>query len=190
MQLYLWRHPKPKNTAGLCYGQSEVTIDNRKVKCLANQINHYVRRNKLPKLIWVSPLGRSKNVGIQLQKLGFQYNIDSRLMETHFGAWENKQWSLISKAEIDSWCNDFAEFAPEGGESLSQLFNRTEDWLIERLEDKFNLGIDEVLVVGHAGWITTLQMIVEGQGIPYQANDWPLPISHGKLTVLEAKNIK
>lgn len=211
MDLYLWRHPKPNNVQGLCFGQTELAVDARKIKRLAHRINHYVKRHKLPKVIWVSPLSRCRHVGEQLQKLGFQCLVDRRLMETHFGVWENKYWHQISKAEIDAWCDNFAQFAPEGGESLPQLFARATDWLSELSQqqsalansslinnslikssvinnaapsDSYVAKESAVLVVGHAGWITTVKMIAQGQGVPSQARDWPRPVKHGQLTVL------
>ena len=206
MDLYLWRHPKPNNVQGLCFGQTEVAVDARKIKRLAHRINHYVKRHKLPKVIWVSPLSRCHHVGEQLQKLGFQCLVDRRLMETHFGVWENRYWHQISKAEIDAWCDNFAQFAPEGGESLTQLFARATDWLSELNQqqgvlansslinnslinnavssDSYVAKESAVLVVGHAGWITTVKMIAQGQDVPSQARDWPRPVKHGQLTVL------
>lgn len=206
MDLYLWRHPKPNNVQGLCFGQTEVAVDARKIKRLAHRINHYVKRHKLPKVIWVSPLSRCRHVGEQLQKLGFQCLVDRRLMETHFGVWENRYWHQISKAEIDAWCDNFAQFAPEGGESLTQLFARATDWLSELNQqqsalansslinssvissavssDSYVVKESAVLVVGHAGWITTVKMIAQWQGVPSQARDWPRPVKHGQLTVL------
>lgn len=127
-------------------------------------------------------------------------------METHFGVWENRYWHQISKAEIDAWCDNFAQFAPEGGESLTQLFARATDWLSELNQqqgvlanssiinssvissavssDSYVAKESAVLVVGHAGWITTVKMIAQGQGVPSQARDWPRPVKHGQLTVL------
>ncbi|MBE8424957.1 histidine phosphatase family protein, partial [Leptospira borgpetersenii serovar Balcanica] len=144
-----------------------------------------------------------RHVGEQLKKLGFQCLVDRRLMETHFGVWENKYWYQISKAEIDAWCDNFAQFAPEGGESLTQLFARATDWLSELSQqqsalansslinnslikssvinnavpsDSYVAKESAVLVVGHAGWITTVKMIAQGQGVPSQARDWPRPV--------------
>ncbi len=46
-----------------------------------------------------------------------------------FGVWEGKPWSRISKEDIDNWCDNFADFAPTGGESLRQLFQRVVAWI-------------------------------------------------------------
>ncbi len=139
MQLYIWRHPKPKQVQGLCFGQSEVAVDRRKLKRLAHQIQRFVRVNQLPKQIWVSPLQRSQQVGEYLAAQGFECYVDDRLLETHFGAWEGKPWSQISKEDIDNWCDNFADFAPTGGESLRQLFQRVAAWIEQQKQPQAEL---------------------------------------------------
>ncbi|WP_243443300.1 histidine phosphatase family protein [Psychrobacter sp. JCM 18903] len=63
MILYIWRHPKPMNTEGICIGQTDIGVDKRKLKRLANKIERFVRLHHSPKTIWVSPLQRSLKVG-------------------------------------------------------------------------------------------------------------------------------
>ncbi len=124
----LWRHPKPIAANGICLGQMDMAVNPRKLKRLANQIERFVRVHKLPKVIWVSPLQRSLKVGEILVERGFQLNIATELSELSFGVWEGRSWEQISKSEIDEWCDNFASFAPEDGESLLQLFSRVRDW--------------------------------------------------------------
>lgn len=188
MQLYIWRHPKPKQVQGLCFGQSEVAVDRRKLKRLAHQIQRFVRVNKLPKQIWVSPLQRSKQVGEYLATQGFECYVDDRLLETHFGVWEGKPWSQISKEDIDNWCDNFADFAPTGGESLRQLFQRVAAWIEQQKQPQAepdNSNFKTVLVVGHAGWINTAKLIHQGQSVPTKAIHWPAAVGHGELTQLQ-----
>nr|WP_241879367.1 histidine phosphatase family protein [Psychrobacter sp. PraFG1]UNK06141.1 histidine phosphatase family protein [Psychrobacter sp. PraFG1] len=54
-----------------------------------------------------------KQVGEYLAAQGFECHVDAQLLETHFGAWEGRLWSDISKDEIDQWCEHFADFAPQ-----------------------------------------------------------------------------
>lgn len=205
MQLYIWRHPKPKQVQGLCFGQHEVMVDRRKLKRLAHQILRFVRVNQLPKRIWVSPLQRSKQVGEYLAAQGFECHVDAQLLETHFGAWEGRLWLDISKDEIDQWCEHFADFAPPGGESLRQLFERVAAWIEQQKQTQAELNIDAattharlspkhqvvmhqtvlhqaVLVVGHAGWISSAKFIQQGQQPPTQAAHWPRSVGHGQLS--------
>ena len=177
--LYIWRHPKPLAAAGICFGQTDMAVDKRKLKRLANQIQRYVRRQQLPKAIWVSPLQRSLIVGQLLVQHGFECYIAPELIEIDFGDWENRPWQQIAKQQIDDWCNNFAHFAPDNGESLQQFFTRVEGWLKAQMTDK------PILAVGHSGWINAAKMINAGQPVPQIAADWPRSLTYGELTVLE-----
>ena len=72
----------------------------------------------------------------------------------------------------------FAHFAPDGGESLHQLFERVENWLNDMAAQNSNQK--PVLAVGHAGWITAAKMIDAGQNIPKIAADWPASVAYGE----------
>ncbi|MDV2860435.1 histidine phosphatase family protein [Psychrobacter sp. CAM01] len=178
MTLYIWRHPKPIATDGRCIGQSNVAVDKRKLKRLAHRIERFVRRHQLPKVIWVSPLQRSLKVGQILAQRGFVCHVVPELAEINFGQWDGQDWAQIAKQEIDDWCANFANFAPDGGESLQQLFERVENWLNDMAAQ--NSGQKPVLAVGHAGWITAAKMIDAGQDVPKIAADWPASVAYGE----------
>ena len=176
MVLYIWRHPKPIAANGFCIGQTDISVDKRKIKRLANKIQRFVRLHQLPKVIWVSPLQRSLKVGEILAPHGFQYHVAPELAEIDFGNWDGQPWAQIPKQEIDDWCDHFADFAPKGGESLQQLFNRAENWLNEMAAQ--NSGQKPVLAVGHAGWINAASMIAARQEAPKIAADWPQAVNY------------
>ena len=117
MMFHIWRHPKPIAANRFCIGQTDINVDKRKVKRLANKIQRFVRLHQLPKVIWVSPLQRSLKVGEILAQHGFQCNIAPALAEIDFGKWDGQPWAQIPKQQIDDWCDNFADFAPNGGES-------------------------------------------------------------------------
>ncbi len=183
MTLYIWRHPKPLAPNGICLGQTDMGVDKRKLKRLANQIQRYARLHNLPKVIWVSPLQRSLKVGQILAKFGFEYHVAPELIEIDFGAWDGLPWAQIPKQEIDDWCDNFARFAPDNGESLQQLFIRIENWLATHITNT------PILVVGHAGWINAAKMIDAGQKVPQLAADWPRPVAYGELSCLGSVSI-
>ena len=183
MTLYIWRHPKPLAANGICLGQTDMAVDTRKIKRLANRIQRFVRMHRLPKVIWVSPLQRSLKVGQLLTQFGFEYHIADALSELNFGAWDGLSWEQIPKQEIDDWCDNFATFAPDNGENLQQLFSRVETWLKSR-----KLESQPILAVGHAGWINAAKMISAGQDIPQLAADWPHPVAYNELSILEFKD--
>ncbi|WP_375057937.1 histidine phosphatase family protein [Zobellella sp. DQSA1] len=177
MTLYIWRHPTPLNVANLCLGRTDPGVDKRKLRRLAGQIQRFARRHQLPREIRVSPLQRAREVGRILERRGWRCRVDAGLTEADFGRWDGCPWPQIDRAEIDAWCADFATYAPGGGESLTTLFARVEEWLAR-------LPADPVLAVGHAGWINVARLLGEGQGVPQQARDWPSPVAYRALSVI------
>ena len=175
MILYIWRHPKPISASGLCIGQTDIKVDRRKLKRLANKIQRFVQLQRLPKVVWVSPLQRSLKVGEILAQRGFQYKVAPELAEIHFGEWDGKFWQQIEKQAIDEWCDNFANFSPANGESLQQLFNRAEIWLDKIAVEQVNTP---VLAIGHAGWINAAKRIASGQEVPNLAINWPRSVAY------------
>ena len=175
MILYIWRHPKPIAASGLCIGQIDIKVDRRKLKRLANKIQRFVQLQRLPKVIWVSPLQRSLKVGEILAQRGFQYKVAPELAEIHFGEWDGKFWQQIEKQAIDEWCDNFANFSPANGESLQQLFNRAENWLDKIAVEQVNTP---VLAIGHAGWINAAKIIATDQAVPNLAINWPRSVAY------------
>ena len=187
MTLYIWRHPKPLAAVGICLGHTDMAVDRRKLKRLANQIVRYTRRHHLPKVIWVSPLQRSLKVGQLLAERGFHYHVSPELTEIDFGDWDGRPWTQIAKDDIDEWCADFAHFAPDNGENLYQLFTRVEGWLTARNVEQ--IAIDKnasVLAVGHGGWITAAKRIIAGEGIPKLAAEWSNSVAYNELSLIES----
>lgn len=178
---YLWRHPKPIAAQNRCIGQTDLMVNRRKIKRLANRIFRFVRRHQLPKVIWVSPLLRSRQVGACLAARGFDCYVDSRLAEINFGDWDGKYWDNIDKGQIDAWCADFANFAPNNGESLTAFFARIKDF-IASFDNEENLP---KLIVGHSGWITAATMIANHQAVPTDAATWSKAVNYNELRVLE-----
>ena len=175
MILYIWRHPKPISASGLCIGQTDIKVDRRKLKRLANKIQRFVQLQRLPKVVWVSQLQRSLKVGEILAQRGFQYKVAPELAEIHFGEWDGKFWQQIEKQAIDEWCDNFANFSPANGESLQQLFNRAEIWLDKIAVEQVNTP---VLAIGHAGWINAAKMLAAGQAVPNLAINWPGSVAY------------
>ena len=186
MTLYIWRHPQPVAAKGICLGHTDMGVDRRKLKRLANQIQRFARLHHLPKVIWVSPLQRSLKVGQLLAARGFQCHVSTELREINFGAWDGCHWTQITKEEIDAWCANFARFAPESGENLYQLFTRVEDWLNVRHAEQNDLANNmPVLAVGHAGWINAAKMIRAGKDVPQLATEWSAPVAYNQLSIFK-----
>lgn len=175
MALTIWRHPKPIHALGICLGHTDLPVDPRRIRRLADRIQRTAKAQQLPRVIHVSPLQRTRRVGEYLAKQGWTLHVDPELIEFNFGAWDGLPWDKIDRAEMDHWCNHFADFAPGGGENLQQLFARVRNWL------NTHSGQPR-LVVGHAGWITAARMIHENKPLPRSPSDWSLSVSYGKKT--------
>lgn len=172
MELIVWRHPKPHGVQGCCIGQTDVTVDRRKAKRLAHRIRQHARRHRLfeqqAAVIWTSPLRRCFDVGWVLRGWGWTHHVDARLSEVNFGAWDGQRWDAISKADIDAWCDNFADARPGGGESVRQLLVRCGEFVKEQCAQPM------CLVVGHAGWISALAWIQQYPHSLPTAEDWSI----------------
>jgi alpha-ribazole phosphatase len=176
MELWCWRHPRARGAAGRCIGITDLLVDPRKARRLAHRIRAVVRREGLPRVVWVSPLARSRAVGRWLARWGFTCRIDARLAELDFGRWDGRPWSAVPWAEVQAWEADLRHHAPGGGECLAQLHTRVQAFVAER----HAAGDAAVLLVGHGGWINALVHPPVAEG-PVDASRWPVPPRHGAL---------
>ncbi|MCD6671275.1 MAG: histidine phosphatase family protein [Burkholderiaceae bacterium] len=173
-ELLVWRHPRPIDAAGRCIGRTDLRVDPRRARRLADRVAATARREHLPREIWTSPLARCADVGrVLARRHRFVHRIDPRLAELDFGAWDGLTWSAISPAEVARWEADFAHAAPGGGESLAALAARVRDFLRDRATLR---RAGAVLVVGHAGWIQAAQL--KPGNLP-GARQWPAPLPYG-----------
>ncbi len=178
MELIVWRHPRPKGVEGRCIGQVDVPVDHRKAKRLAHRIRQHARRHRLfeqqQTVVWTSPLRRCYDVGRVLRYWGWTHHVDARLSELSFGAWDGRPWAEIAKADIDAWCDNFADVQPGGGESVNQLLGRFDEFVKQ-------LDVTQVfLIVGHAGWISALRWMRQHRQSPPTATDWPIAVGYMK----------
>jgi alpha-ribazole phosphatase len=176
MELIVWRHPRPKGVQGRCIGQMNVPVDRRKAKRLAHRIRQYARRQRLferePAMVWTSPLRRCFDVGRILRGWGWGHRVDARLSELNFGDWDGRFWAAIAKADVDAWCDNFADAQPGGGESVRQLLARCGEFVDERR------AVPTSLVVAHAGWINALRWVSKPQVADPIAANWPTAIAY------------
>ncbi len=166
LTLYLIRHPRPLIAAGICYGQLDVEAEN------PAPIVERLRAELPPGLpVWSSPLQRCRTLAEALHPAP---QIDTRLMELNFGAWEGRPWDAVPRAELDAWAADVAGYASPGGESPRQLQARVLDFVA-------GLGTGEHVLVTHAGVIRTLLAQAAGESI---ADGLRRTADYGSLTRL------
>ena len=149
MQLYLVRHTQLAVAPGVCYGQTNIDVADSFVSDLA------AVRAKIADIIpaanFSSPLKRCRKLANHLNLQNLQ--VDSRLQELNFGAWEMQNWLDIPRAELDAWSHNFVDAPPPNGESFHDLYQRASDFVTEIQKCYQN---QNVLVITHAGVIRAL----------------------------------
>lgn len=148
MEIYLVRHTPPKVEAGICYGRTDVPVDD-------NFIYEVEKiKNEIPEkfdVIFSSPLRRCKVLAENISKSLVipDIEIDERLKELNFGKWEMKKWESIDHNEFREWESDFLNYNLPEGESLSTLQNRVNSFIDDMLKRK----VEKALIITHAGVI-------------------------------------
>jgi alpha-ribazole phosphatase len=125
--LHLIRHPQPAVAPGVCYGRLDLppAAADAALEQLAARL-----RAELPPAtpLWTSPLVRCRALA---ERLHAAPQVDARLQEMDFGAWEGLHWDAIARDQLDAWAADVADYAPPGGESARALQARACAWLAE-----------------------------------------------------------
>jgi alpha-ribazole phosphatase len=148
MEIYLVRHTPPKVEAGICYGQTDLPVDDNfqsDVEKIKKEIPITIG------VIYSSPLIRCKILAEELSK-AFNISgidIDDRLKELNFGKWEMKKWETIDQNEFREWESDLLNYKIPEGEKLIALQNRVNSFIDDLLKRK----IEKVLISTHAGVI-------------------------------------
>jgi alpha-ribazole phosphatase len=158
MEIYLIRHTKPLIESGICYGQTDVPVDEVFFAEQAEQIVSQLP-NKIA-AIYSSPLSRCSRLAKYIQREknpAVKIMNDGLLMEMNFGIWENKKWNDLDQEELDIWMKDFVNKPTPGGENYIDLFARA----VQSFEQisKNNLP---AIVVTHSGVIRSILSYVTG----------------------------
>jgi alpha-ribazole phosphatase len=140
VRLYLIRHPPVAVPAGICYGATDVGLLESAEACAARL------RPQLPvdAPLFSSPLRRCRELA---EALHVTPRFDARLSEMDFGNWEMRAWSDIPRAEIDAWAAAPLDFSPPGGESVSALRRRVEQFV----GDCRAAALHDAVIVTHGG---------------------------------------
>ncbi|MEL6766991.1 MAG: histidine phosphatase family protein [Pseudomonadota bacterium] len=151
--LILLRHPRPAAEPGLCYGRQDIPPGPDASVEIAAALAHTPRGTA----VLTSPARRARVLAEALAaRDGVALQVDPRLQELDFGAWEGRLWSEIDRAESDPWAADPHRRAPPGGETFGALYDRVAEALTAA-----PMG---ALIVTHAGPIRAARMLCEGIG--------------------------
>lgn len=158
MHLFLIRHPEPDIAPGICYGRLEMPA--RAVAATAARLRAFLPA-EIP--LWSSPARRCQELA---EALHVAPRFDARLLEMHFGDWEGRPWAAIERTEIDAWAANPCDFAPPGGESARQVWQRAMEFVGSLRQS----GVERAAVVTHGGVIRMLLSTA-----PERAGRHPLP---------------
>ncbi|TWF35311.1 alpha-ribazole phosphatase [Chitinophaga polysaccharea] len=178
MEIYLIRHTETILPKGICYGQTDVSLQEPFLDQFSKIISHVSPSNAL---VYSSPLKRCALLADAFSSYNGQYSqviTDNRLMEINFGSWEMKQWDEISQQELNKWMADFVNEKPLGGECFRDMDQRVKGFF----DEKIFSGTEEnntIVIVTHAGVIRSI--LCQVLEIPLQ-NAFSIQIDYGSIT--------
>ena len=147
MNIYLIRHTAVYNPNKLCYGQSEIPLEEN-FTIDFDWIKHHL--NLEDAVYYSSPFRRCTKLAAFLSDDHFK--IDQRISELNFGDWEMKAWDVINPTELNPWMKDFVNYRIKNGENFTDLSERS----VLFLEDILKLNTQNVVLVCHAGVIRSI----------------------------------
>jgi alpha-ribazole phosphatase len=156
MELYLIRHPRPDIEAGICYGQTDVGVQEKDLEDAVKGLSKLIPQNYE---LWSSPLTRCR---LLAEALHNSPRFDNRLMEINFGDWENKTWDQIGKSAVEQWAANVMDFVPPNGESVVSLQKRVANFLDGLPKDK------PTVIVCHGG----VMRAIAGLLVKEHAGNW------------------
>ena len=168
MEIYVVRHSPVLQAKGLCYGQTDVEVDEQ-FSSVVTQV-HLQLPTRFD-AVYASPLTRCVRLATALERGNVQ--LDERLKELYFGEWENQRWADLDRNQTERWTQDVITQAPPQGESMLDLLDRVRDWtsVLDFTTDQ------RILVVTHAGVMRCL--LHTWKGIPLvETFETEIPYGH------------
>ena len=152
MCIYLIRHTTPAIGPGICYGQTDLELEDsypEEFKQVLEQLPEDIDK------VYSSPLIRCLQLAKELSKDPIQ---EDRLKEIDFGDWELQRWDEIPLDEIQPWYDDYVNIPSKNGESLLGLSKRVLEFY-KTLKIKPN---ETICIVAHSGVIRVILAHLRG----------------------------
>lgn len=168
--IYLVRHTSVAVPSGLCYGRSDVPLADSYPEEFENV------RAKLPEDLryFSSPASRCLTLA---RDLSSDVQVDDRLQELDFGAWEMRPWDTLGPEAVQ-WGEHFVTMRCPSGESFADLEKRVlAFWqqLIMRETDK------SLAIITHAGVIRAILAHVQHKPL---ARAFSIEVGYGQVIPL------
>jgi alpha-ribazole phosphatase len=158
--VYLIRHTQPAVPEDVCYGSQDVPL----APSSAEDITNALAVIPTVAAVFTSPALRCRQLAESVcARDSALLQVDARLSELDFGAWEGARWADLPRAEIDAWANDWFGYAPGGGETARQLWDRVAACRAAALAP---LSAEPLLVVGHHGSLRAL--LAQARNLPIE----------------------
>lgn len=149
------RHPAVIGGDGICYGSLDLEADPAATAAILQA--HASRLPAMP--IVSSPRQRCTVLAARFaDRFGTGFEIDDRLREIDFGAWEGRRWDQIDRRALDEWAANPLHFQPPGGESATMLLARVAGFAADRPGQASH----PLLIVTHGGVIRAMMALQEG----------------------------
>lgn len=173
MNIYLIRHSAVYNPNKLCYGQSEIPLEENFTSDF-DWIKDHLKLSENT-LYFSSPYRRCSKLAAFLSDDAYQ--TDERIAELNFGTWEIKAWSDIPANEMNPWMEDFVNYRIPKGENFIDL----QDRVVSFYEDLTSQNAEDVVIITHAGVIRSLISFI--LGFPLE-NAFNLQVDYSSITKL------
>ncbi|TCO73968.1 alpha-ribazole phosphatase family protein [Rhodovulum euryhalinum] len=174
MGLILVRHTAPDVAPGTCYGR----LDLPPGPGFADEAAAVLDAMPPVTRVLTSPLIRCRALAEHIGAArGLPVEVEPRLIEIDFGAWEGLAWDAVPRDELDAWAADFWNARPHGGESVAMFTARVADWLAGQG------GAAGWLAVTHAGLMRAAQHLLG------RDESWACRFSHGQTLALSAGDL-
>ena len=180
MDIYLIRHSAVYNPNKLCYGQSEIPLEENFTVDF-DWIKDALQSQFTSETLFISsPFRRCTKLADYLSDGNYQIN--NQITEINFGSWEMKPWTEIPEQEINPWMEDFVNYRIPNGENFIDLFER----VISFYEEIIKKEVKNIVLVTHAGVIRSLISYV--LDFPLE-NAFNLQVDYSSITKIEYDEI-
>lgn len=178
MDIVFVRHGRTEINEKGCYGGStDCSLSQRGIDEI-KQFKKYIDGIEFD-AVYVSPLKRTIE---SAEIIGLDYIIDSRIREINFGVFEGLNYKEVNERypeEYRKWNEDYLNYRLPQGESMLDVFKRTEDFL----SDIANTG-KRLLVVTHGGIIRNALSNVFGS----REHFYKFKVGYGTANIISIDN--
>lgn len=167
MNIYLIRHTSVNVPKGICYGQTDVPLND------TFEEEAKVVKQKLDSIsvdtVYSSPLTRCKRLA-KYCKEKHDIIYKPELKEMNFGDWEMQKWLEV---DYSAWDKDWVNNPVPNGESFKQMYDRVASFFDKLKEKEHN----NVAIFTHGGVLACASIYFEGLS-PEEAFELKIDYGH------------